>query len=97
MSGSSPWNTSGFASPPNTNVLDENSMPSDKAQAARDRAKEIMDASRNGKPGDADRMMGEREPKGTAGLLPIDWMKSKFGRSKKGKGGKEEKGDGVVR
>lgn len=96
MSGSSSWNDSGFAFSPNTNTMDPASMPSDKAQAARERAKEIMLALEDGKPGAADRMMGDREAKGNIGILPIDWMKGKFSR-KKSTEGKEGKGDGVVR
>lgn len=76
-------------------------MPSDKAQAARERAKEVILALEDGKSGDADRMMGDREPKGNVGLLPVDWMKSKFSRKKKGeegkKEGKKDVSDGVVR
>ena len=75
-------------------------MPSDKAQAARERAKEIMLALEDGKKGDADRMMGAREPKGNVGLLPIDWMKTKFSRKKssEGKAAEGKKGeDGAVR
>lgn len=94
MSGSSPWNDSGFAAAPNTNTMDANAMPSDKAQAARERAREIMDALDSDKPGAADRMMGEREPKGNVGLLPIDWLKTKF---KKGPKDKNKESDGVVR
>lgn len=56
MSGSSSWNTSGFAFSPNTNTMDEASMPSKQAQAARERAAEIIEASKNGKPGEADAM-----------------------------------------
>ena len=79
------WDTSGFASAPNTNTMDANSMPSDKAQAAREKAKEIMLALEDGKPGDADKMMGARDPKGNIGIIPIDWMKKKLS------GGKKEK------
>ena len=94
MSGSSPWNDSGFAFAPNTNTMDAQSMPSDKAQAAREKAKEIMLALEDGKPGDADKLMGKREPKGNAGIIPLDWMKSKFsGKAKKDK----KADDGVVR
>lgn len=96
MSGSSPWNHGAFSFSPNTNTMDDKAMQSDKAAAARARAKEILLALEDGKPGAADRMMGEREPKGNVGLLPIDWMKTKFARRKSSKGqGKE--GDGVVR
>lgn len=36
-----------------TNIMDANNMPSEAAQAARERAKEIMLALEDGKPGDA--------------------------------------------
>lgn len=99
MSGSSPWNDSGFASAPNTNTLDARAMPSDKAAAARQKAQEVMAALEDGKPGAADRMMGEREAKGNVGIVPIDWVRSKFSRKgkKEGKEGNGEKRDGVVR
>jgi hypothetical protein len=58
MSGDSPWNTSGFATAPNSNVMNSDSMPSDQAQAARERTLEIMDSLKNGKPGEADTMYG---------------------------------------
>ena len=91
MSGSSPWNDGGFSFSPNTNTLDANTMPSDKAEAARQKAKEIMLALEDGKPGDADKMMGAREPKGNVGIIPIDWLKTKFGSKK------DKKKDEVVR
>lgn len=93
MSGSSSWNTSGFAFAPNTNVNDPESMPSDKAQAAREKAKEIMLALEDGKPGDADRMMGPRPAKGNVGIIPLDWVKSRFSNKKK----EQKSEDGVVR
>ena len=50
--------------------MDANAMPSDKAQLARERAKEILLALEDGKKGDADKLMGEREPKGNvSGLM----------------------------
>ena len=66
-------------------------MPSDKAEAARQKAKEIMLALEDGKPGEADKMMGARDPKGNVGIVPIGWLKSKF-TSKK-----DKKRDAVVR
>lgn len=95
MSGSSSWNDSGFAFAPNTNTMDQTTMPSKEAQAAREKTLEIMNALKDGKPGEADAMMGKREAKGTAGIVPLDWVKSKFGGKKKE--GKEEKGDGMIR
>ncbi|KAK5174162.1 uncharacterized protein LTR77_001242 [Saxophila tyrrhenica] len=85
MSGSSSWNTSGFAFAPSTNANDASSMPSDKAQAARERAAEIIEASKNGKQGEADAMLGRREAKGNVGIIPLDWVKTKFSRGKKEK------------
>lgn len=70
-------------------------MPSDKAQAAREKAKEIMLALEDGKPGAADQMMGKREPKAGNGIIPLDWIASKF--SKKEKTEKKKKNDGVIR
>ena len=75
---------------PNTNTMDPESMPSDKAAAARMKAIKVMNALDT--PGEADKLMGKREPKGTHGIIPMDWLKSKFS-------GKKEKkeGDKVVR
>lgn len=70
-------------------------MPSDKAQAAREKAKQVMLSLEDGKPGEADNMMGKREAKGSYGIIPLDWVKSKFSGSKDKK--KESKDDGVVR
>ena len=72
-------------------------MPSERAAAARDRTAEIMDGLHNGKPGEADAMMGKREPKGTAGIIPVDWIKTKFSGGKKEKAKAEKEGDGVIR
>lgn len=95
MSGSSSWNDSPYAFAPNTNTMDAQSMPSDKAEAARRKAKEVMLALEDGKPGSADAMMGKPEPKGTTGITPLHWMMSKFTSNKS----KKEKttDDGVVR
>jgi hypothetical protein len=88
MSGDSSWNTSGFATAPNSNTMNADAMPSDKAQAAREKAIEIMNAVKEGKPGEADAMMGKREPQGNRGIIPLDWVKSKFSGGKKNKDGK---------
>ncbi|KAK3049996.1 hypothetical protein LTR09_008651 [Extremus antarcticus] len=95
MSGSSSWNDSGFAFAPNTNTMDAQTMPSDKAQAARERAAEIIEASKNGKPGEADAMMGKREPQGNRGIIPLDWLATKFKSEKKEK--KEKRDEKVIR
>ena len=67
-------------------------MPSDAAQAARAKAKKVMEALESGEPGAADKMMGKREPKGNIGIIPLDWLKTKFS-GKKGK----KTGDVVIR
>lgn len=72
-------------------------MPSDKAEAARQRSKEIMMALQDGKPGDADKMMGDRNHQSQSGLVGLGWLKDKFGGKKKQKEEKEEKSDGVIR
>lgn len=71
--------------------MDPNSMPSERAEAARQKAKEIMLALEDGQPGDADRMMGPRKPQGNVGIIPMDWLKSKFSSKK------EKKQDAVIR
>lgn len=65
-------------------------MTSDAAAAARAKAKKVMQALESGEPGAADEMMGKREPKGNTGIIPLDWLKTKFGRKK------EKKTGGVV-
>ncbi|KAK5127161.1 hypothetical protein LTR85_008522 [Meristemomyces frigidus] len=76
---SSSWNTSPFAFAPNTNAMDANSMPSDKAAAARMRSAEVMAALKSGEPGDADAIMGKQQQKGTQGIVPLQWLKRKMG------------------
>ena len=66
-------------------------MPSDKADEARKKAMEVMSALDSGKPGAADRVMGDRDQTGTQGIIPLGWLKSKF--SKKDK----KKTDDVIR
>lgn len=86
MASTSGWNEgTGFSFPPNTNVNDPNGMPSDAAQAAREKAKKVLLALQEGEPGDADEMMGKREPKGNVGIMPLDWLKTKFGGKKEKK------------
>ena len=60
-------------------------MPSDKAQAARERATEVMEALNNGKPDAADEVMGKPEPKAGGGIVSLSWLKSKFSGGKKDK------------
>merc|ERR1712230_217290 len=62
-----------------SNVMDENSMPSDKAEAARKRSEEIMAALRKGEKGDANALMGKSESAGRGmglGWLP-NWKSNK--------------------
>ncbi|GAB1733046.1 hypothetical protein NU195Hw_g9538t1 [Hortaea werneckii] len=62
-----------------SNVLDRDSMPSDKAEAARKRSQEIMAALRKGEKGDADALMGKSESAGRGmglGWLP-NWKSNK--------------------
>ena len=75
---------SGFDVAPNTNAMDENSMTSDTAQAARERAKEIMNALGSGQPGDADKLMGKREPKASYGLVEteVQWQERQAGQGR---------------
>lgn len=90
---SSPWNASPYAFAPSTNVLDRNSMPSDKAEAARQKSALIMEALKNGDKGEADRLMGkENKPQGQ--IVPRPNIKGWFKRkgAKKGKEGNEADG-----
>ena len=92
-SGQSSWNTSGFAFAPNTNVMDESTMPSDRAAAARRKAAEVMAALKKGEPGDADLLMGDQQQKGGQGVVPLRWLGRKLSGQGKDRG---EKGS-VVR
>ena len=74
--------SSSHAFPSATNVMDPNGMPSDQAQMARMKAQKVMKALQDGEPGEADEVMGKKEPKGTSGLVPLDWLKTKFGGKK---------------
>jgi hypothetical protein len=74
-SGQSPWNTSGFAMAPSTNALDEKSMPSEQAAAARAKSALVMDAVRRGDMKEADRLMGEQKETGTKGIVPLQWAR----------------------
>merc|ERR1712014_571949 len=61
-----------------SNVLDRDSMPSDKAEAARKRSEEIMAALRKGEKGDADALMGKSESAGRGmGLGWLNWKSDK--------------------
>lgn len=61
-----------------TNVTDRNSMPSDKAEAARQRSEEIMAALKKGEKGDADALMGKSESAGRGmGLGWLNWKSDK--------------------
>lgn len=98
-SGQSSWNTSGFAFSPNTNVQDRETMPSAQAEAARQKADKVMAALRSGEPGAADRAMGSAKETGTKGIVPLQWLGSKFRMRNKEKvrKGKVEEDDGVIR
>jgi hypothetical protein len=86
----SSWNDGPFSFSPNTNVMDKNTMPSDTAEAARQKTASVMAALRSGDAGAADKAMGDSEPKVSQGIVPLRWFKSKMGKSKKEKKGKEE-------
>lgn len=61
----------------NTNAMDADRMPSEKAQAARMKSAEVMAALKKGQPGDADALMAPQKPEGSQNLLPLQWIKSK--------------------
>ncbi|KAL8243903.1 hypothetical protein R6Q59_010161 [Mikania micrantha] len=83
LANNSSWNSSGFAYAPNTNTLDAGTMPSEQAQAARDKAAEVMAAVKAGDMERANALMGKDETKGR--ILPgMGWLKKKIN----GRGGK---------
>jgi hypothetical protein len=77
----SSWNTSPYAFSPNTNTLNQESMPSKQAQAARDKSAQIMEALKNGDTAKANELMGKDETGGR--MLPgVSWIKGKINRRK---------------
>ncbi|KAI6830895.1 hypothetical protein KC332_g1132 [Hortaea werneckii] len=55
-----------------SNAMDSNSMPSDRAEAARMRSQEIMAALKKGEKGDADALMGKSESAGSG--MGLGWV-----------------------
>lgn len=77
MSGASSWNTSGFASAPNSNTMDASRMPSKEAQAAREKTAAIMAALKAGDGARADALMGKDQTSGK--VMPgAGWLKRKL-------------------
>jgi len=87
---SSYTNDGGASAAQNTNAMDPVGMNSEKAEAARQKSAEVMAALKEGKPGEADEIMGK--PDDSKGPSVIDRVKRKIGVG----GDKKEEGD-VVR
>jgi hypothetical protein len=49
--------------------MDPERMPSERAEAARQKSAEIMASLKKGEPGDADKLMGDRKEKSSKNLL----------------------------
>lgn len=89
-------NDGGYSKVNKFNVMDKESMTSDRAEAARHKAAEVMAALKKGEPGDADKLMGKAEPK--TRVVPLGWLGKKFGgKEQKEKKGKKTESDGVIR
>ena len=89
LANNSSWNDSPYAFAPNTNTLDEQSMPSDQAAAARAKSAQVMAALKSGEPGAADKLMGDNEGKSAAaGLTPLGGPKGWFQKIKQKRDGK---------
>lgn len=92
----SSWNTmdggSGASWAPNSNTLDRNAMPSDKAEAARQKSAAVMEALKAGDTAEANRLMGKNEVKQGQMVSPgpLRWMAKKFGGKKNQQGMVEE-------
>ncbi|EMC93594.1 hypothetical protein BAUCODRAFT_125440 [Baudoinia panamericana UAMH 10762] len=95
-SGQNPWNDSGYAFPASTNVMDPTTMPSEKAEAARQRAAEIMAALKSGHPGAADVAMGKAPANSSSGLFGLRMLKHKVTTGKP-KDRKQKQEDTVIR
>ncbi|TKA37357.1 hypothetical protein B0A54_10942 [Friedmanniomyces endolithicus] len=74
---SSYTNDGGASAAQNTNAMDPAGMNSDKAEAARQKSAEVMAALKEGKPGEADAVMGK--PDYSKGPSVIDRVKRKVG------------------
>lgn len=81
------WNDSGFAFAPNTNVLDEQTMPSEAAARARAVGLASIEASKKRDIEEPHQLVGPA-PTNTAGqLLPLQsWMDKLKGKNKKNQG-----------
>ena len=75
---SSYTNDGGASAAQNTNAMDPVGMNSEKAEAARQKSAEVMAALKEGKPGEADAIMGKRDDM-DKGPSVIDRMKKKIG------------------
>ncbi|KAK0948341.1 hypothetical protein LTR48_000439 [Friedmanniomyces endolithicus] len=84
---SSYTNDGGTSAAQNTNAMDPVGMNSEKAEAARQKSAEVMAALKEGKPGEADEIMGK--PDDSKGPSVIDRVKRKIGVG----GDKKEEGD----
>ncbi|KAK1824129.1 hypothetical protein LTR12_001430 [Friedmanniomyces endolithicus] len=84
---SSYTNDGGASAAQYTNAMDPVGMNSEKAEAARQKSAEVMAALKDGKPGEADAIMGKRDDM-DKGPSVIDRMKKKIGI-----GGEKEEGD----
>lgn len=72
----------------NTNTMDADAMPSEQAQAARNKTDEVMQALRSGEPGAADKAMGDSHQTGKS----KGWLSSKMEKLRGGKSaGEDEK------
>ncbi|KAK1075810.1 hypothetical protein LTR74_000218 [Friedmanniomyces endolithicus] len=85
---SSYTNDGGASAAQNTNAMDPVGMNSETAEAARQKSAEVMAALKEGKPGEADEIMGK--PDDSKGPSVIDRVKRKIGV------GGDKKGEGDV-
>lgn len=84
LANNTPWNDSGFAFPPNTNVLDEKTMTSETAARARETGHAYLEASKN-RDSEPPRQIIGPSPVNKAGqILPLaHWMDKLKGKNKK--------------
>lgn len=78
------WNSSGFAFPPNTNVLDEQTMTSETAARARSAGLASIEASKNRDREEPHQICGPAPTNKAGQLLPLQsWVDKLSGKNKK--------------
>ncbi|CZT20621.1 uncharacterized protein RCC_06479 [Ramularia collo-cygni] len=93
MANNTHWNTSPFAFPPNTNVLDSHAMPSEAAARARLAGNAYIDASKNRDREEPYQIIGPAPTSKSGQIFPLQsWVDKLTGKNSK----KDEAAEGQV-